>query len=104
MPSHRATAEGELTEVGDDSAINPVGRAYLGDVFMRHPLTTRNQEELDIAAKADSILDRNLKALKRTPEGGGNQITPVGSPSTGCATAGSPRRRARRTSADGAPT
>ncbi|MEU3853914.1 gluconolaconase [Streptomyces sp. NPDC029554] len=64
--------------MGKDSAINPVGRAYLGDVFMRHPLTTRNQEELDIAAKADSVLERNLPALKRTPEGGGEQIAPVG--------------------------
>jgi hypothetical protein len=60
------------------SVTNPVGRAYLGDVFMRHPLTTQNQEELGIAAKADSILNRNLTALKRTPEGGGAPIAPVG--------------------------
>ncbi|EST20745.1 hypothetical protein [Streptomyces roseochromogenus] len=60
------------------SVKNPVGRAYLGDVFMRHPLTTRNQEELDIAAKADSILSRQPNALKRVPEGGGKPISPVG--------------------------
>jgi hypothetical protein len=60
------------------SATNPVGRAYLGDVFMRHLLTTQNQDELEIAAKADSILNRNLNALKRTPEGGGAPIDPIG--------------------------
>jgi hypothetical protein len=60
------------------SVTNPVGRAYLGDVFMRHPLTTQNQQELEIAVKADSILNRNLNALKRTPEGGGEPIDPIG--------------------------
>ncbi|AOR31564.1 gluconolaconase [Streptomyces fodineus] len=60
------------------SVKNPVGRAYLGDVFMRHPLTTRNQEELDIAAKADAILNRRPNALKRVPEGGGDPISPIG--------------------------
>ncbi|MFG2395108.1 gluconolaconase, partial [Streptomyces lavendulae] len=59
---------------------NPVGGVYLGDVFMRHPLTTQNQEELDIAGKADSILNRpqQLAALMRVPEGGGEPIAPIG--------------------------
>ncbi|MEV5545982.1 gluconolaconase [Streptomyces sp. NPDC052309] len=55
-----------------------VGRAYLGDVFMRHPLTTQNQEELKIADKVSFILDRNLDRLKRTPQGGGEKVSPVG--------------------------
>ncbi|MGW2651920.1 gluconolaconase [Streptomyces sp. NPDC001393] len=61
-----------------NSVSNPVGRAYLGDVFMRHPLTTQNQEELEIASKVDFVLHRNSNALRRTPEGGGDAITPVG--------------------------
>ncbi|MCC9305626.1 gluconolaconase [Kitasatospora sp. RB6PN24] len=64
--------------MGDTSMKSDVGRAYLGDVFMRHPLTTRNQQELGIAAKADAILARQLNALKRSPEGGGDPIAPVG--------------------------
>jgi len=62
------------------SVKNDVGKAYLGDVFMRHPLTTRNQEELEIAAKADFILNResNKNTLKRSPEGGGGPIGPIG--------------------------
>ncbi|MFI6049012.1 gluconolaconase [Streptomyces violascens] len=57
-----------------------MGTAYINDVFMRHPLTTRNQQELDIAAKAAAILQRNLlrNAFKRTPEAGGEQINPIG--------------------------
>ncbi|MCC9305628.1 gluconolaconase [Kitasatospora sp. RB6PN24] len=64
--------------MANTSMKNDVGRAYLGDVFMRHPLTTRNQEELGIAAKADAILGRQLNALKRSPEGGGDPIAPIG--------------------------
>ncbi|MCX5196184.1 gluconolaconase [Streptomyces sp. NBC_00249] len=66
--------------MGDSSARNDVGTAYINDVFMRHPLTTRNQEELDIAARAAGILERNLlrNAFKRTPQAGGKQIDPVG--------------------------
>jgi hypothetical protein len=61
-----------------NGAQNDVGRAYLGDVFMRHPLTARNQEELEIAAKANSILNRQLTALQKVPEGGGGPIGPIG--------------------------
>ncbi|MFE7659492.1 gluconolaconase [Streptomyces celluloflavus] len=60
------------------SVKNDVGRAYLGDVFMRHPLTTQNQQELDIAAKAEAILNRQLNSLKRAPQGGGDPISPIG--------------------------
>ncbi|MGF1425678.1 gluconolaconase [Kitasatospora sp. LaBMicrA B282] len=64
--------------MADTSMKNDVGRAYLGDVFMRHPLTTRNQEELGIAAKADAVLARQLEKLKRSPEGGGDPVAPIG--------------------------
>ncbi|KUM74171.1 gluconolaconase [Streptomyces sp. ISL-22] len=66
--------------MGEASAKNEVGTAYIGDVFMRHPLTTRNQEELDIAAKAAAILERHQRrnALLRSPEGGGTPISPTG--------------------------
>ncbi|MFI1972174.1 gluconolaconase [Streptomyces cinnamoneus] len=65
--------------MGQESAKNEVGTAYIGDVFMRHPLTTRNQEELEISAKADAILKRHQRdELKRTPEGGGKPISPTG--------------------------
>lgn len=49
-----------------------MGTAYINDVFMRHPLTTRNQEELEIAARAAGILQRNQlrNVLKRPPQGG----------------------------------
>ncbi|WP_035847656.1 hypothetical protein [Kitasatospora azatica] len=59
------------------SVKNDVGRAYLGDVFMRHPLTPRNQEELGLAAKADAILARQLNALKRTTAEG-KAVAPIG--------------------------
>ncbi|UBI39032.1 MULTISPECIES: gluconolaconase [Streptomyces] len=64
--------------MAEPSEKNPVGRAYLGDVFMRHPLTTQNQEELEILRKARSILERNLSRLKRKPKGGDKEICPVG--------------------------
>ncbi|WP_035847652.1 hypothetical protein [Kitasatospora azatica] len=64
--------------MANTSVKNDVGRAYLGDVFMRHPLTSRNQEELGLAAKAEAILARQLNALKRTPEKGGDPIAPIG--------------------------
>ncbi|ELS55377.1 hypothetical protein [Streptomyces viridochromogenes] len=66
--------------MGEASAKNEVGTAYIGDVFMRHPLTTRNQEELGIAAKAAAILERHRRrnALLRSPEGGGTPISPTG--------------------------
>ncbi|KOU39632.1 gluconolaconase [Streptomyces sp. WM6378] len=66
--------------MGQGSARNDVGTAYINDVFMRHPLTTRNQEELEIAAKAAAILQRNQlrNVLKRTPQNGGEQINPIG--------------------------
>ncbi|MQS11062.1 gluconolaconase [Streptomyces kaniharaensis] len=64
--------------MANTSVKNDVGRAYLGDVFMRHPLTTRNQEELGIAAKWEAILARQLKALMRVPKAGGDPIAPIG--------------------------
>ncbi|MQS11060.1 gluconolaconase [Streptomyces kaniharaensis] len=64
--------------MADSSVKNDVGRAYLGDVFMRHPLTTRNQEELGIAARWEAILTRQLKALTRARKGGGDPIAPIG--------------------------
>ncbi|MCX5377588.1 gluconolaconase [Streptomyces sp. NBC_00091] len=66
--------------MGDSSARNDVGTAYINDVFMRHPLTTRNQEELEIAARAAGILQRNQlrNVFKRTPKEGGEQIEPIG--------------------------
>lgn len=68
--------------MGQGSARNDVGTAYINDVFMRHPLTTRNQEELEIAAKAAAILQRNQlrNVLKRTPQNGESRSTPLGSP------------------------
>ncbi|WP_406182386.1 gluconolaconase [Streptomyces sp. NBC_01006] len=66
--------------MSEKSAKSDVGKAYINDVFMRHPLTTRNQDELEIPAKAEAILERNNQrgALKRTPEGGGEPISPIG--------------------------
>ncbi|MEU5127113.1 gluconolaconase [Streptomyces mobaraensis] len=64
--------------MAEPSCRNPVGRAYLGDVFMRHPLTTQNQEELEISAKARSMLERNLPSLKRKVKDGEMEICPVG--------------------------
>ncbi|MGF1425680.1 gluconolaconase [Kitasatospora sp. LaBMicrA B282] len=64
--------------MSDGSMRTAVGRAYLGDVFMRHPLTNRNQQELDIAAKADALLARQSSTLKRAPEGGGDPVAPIG--------------------------
>ncbi|MEV4441452.1 gluconolaconase [Streptomyces sp. NPDC049577] len=65
--------------MGQGSAKSDVGTAYIGDVFMRHPLTTRNQEELDIAGKAEAILQRHQRdALKRSVEGGKKQLSPIG--------------------------
>ncbi|KAB7849307.1 hypothetical protein FRZ00_07055 [Streptomyces mobaraensis] len=45
---------------------------------MRHPLTTQNQEELEILAKARSMLERNLPSLKRKVKDGEKEICPVG--------------------------
>ncbi|MBZ4322150.1 gluconolaconase [Streptomyces sp. SCA2-4] len=45
---------------------------------MRHPLTTRNQEELDLLHKARATLERNLSKLKRMPKDGKAEICPVG--------------------------
>ncbi|UUU38195.1 hypothetical protein [Streptomyces sp. NBC_00162] len=66
--------------MGNSSARNDVGTAYINDVFMRHPLTTRNQEELEIAARAAGILQRNQlrNVLKRPPQGGGEPVAPIG--------------------------
>ncbi|MEV0416522.1 gluconolaconase [Streptomyces sp. NPDC050448] len=69
-----------MKSMGNSSARNDVGTAYINDVFMRHPLTTRNQEELDIAARATGILERNLSrgVFKRNRQGGGEQVHPIG--------------------------
>ncbi|MBT2407531.1 MULTISPECIES: gluconolaconase [unclassified Streptomyces] len=66
--------------MGQGSARNDVGTAYINDVFMRHPLTTRNQEELGIAARAAGILERNLNrgVFRRNRQGGGEQVNPIG--------------------------
>ncbi|MGW8380612.1 gluconolaconase [Streptomyces sp. ODS28] len=66
--------------MGNESAKNPVGTAYINDVFMRHPLTTKNQRELGIEDKAAGILERNRArgAFRRTPAEGGDPIDPVG--------------------------
>lgn len=67
--------------MSEKSAKSDVGKAYINDVFMRHPLTTRNQDELEIPAKAEAILERNKQrgALKRTPKEGASRSAPSGS-------------------------
>ncbi|MFE6410866.1 SMP-30/gluconolactonase/LRE family protein [Streptomyces sp. NPDC057837] len=50
---------------------------------MRHPLTGRNLEELDVAAKAPAILERNREKLKRkaerkSPDGADRYVHPIG--------------------------
>lgn len=35
---------------------NPIGKTYKPTQFMRHPLTRRNQEELEIPSKVAAIL------------------------------------------------
>jgi hypothetical protein len=47
---------------------NNVSTAYLGERFMRHPLTGRNLKELNIADRADAILERDREKLKRKAE------------------------------------
>ncbi|RST05174.1 gluconolaconase [Streptomyces sp. WAC07149] len=66
--------------MGQGSARNDVGTAYINDVFMRHPLTTKNQQELDIAARTAGILERNLRrgTFRRNRQGGGEPLDPVG--------------------------
>lgn len=63
-----------------NSTENPVGTAYIGDVFMRHPLTTQNQQELEIDAKAAAILQRNesRNVAKKMPQRGDKEICPIG--------------------------
>jgi hypothetical protein len=51
-----------------DATKNNVSTAYLGERFMRHPLTGRNLKELSIADKADAILKRDQDKLKRKAE------------------------------------
>lgn len=72
---------------------NPVGKTYKPSRFMRHPLTGRNQEELEIPAKADALLTWEgktwrggykvpdyvkAKAQKRTDDGKERWINPTG--------------------------
>ncbi|MFF4503603.1 YncE family protein [Streptomyces sp. NPDC001401] len=47
---------------------NNVSTAYLGERFMRHPLTGRNLKELNVADKSDAILERDRDKLKRRAE------------------------------------
>ncbi|GGU52795.1 hypothetical protein GCM10010211_16630 [Streptomyces albospinus] len=62
---------------------NNVSTAYLGERFMRHPLTGRNLKELNIADKAAAILERDQGKLKRKAErksadGTDRYVSPVG--------------------------
>lgn len=62
---------------------NNVSTAYLGERFMRHPLTGRNLKELNIANKADAILERDQdklkrKAEKKSPDGTDRYVSPTG--------------------------
>jgi DNA-binding beta-propeller fold protein YncE len=62
---------------------NNVSTAHLGERFIRHPLTGRNLEELRIAEKASSILERDKEKLKRkaerkTPDGRDRYVSPTG--------------------------
>ncbi|WP_040702243.1 NHL repeat-containing protein [Nocardiopsis ganjiahuensis] len=62
---------------------NHVSTAYLGERFMRHPLTGRNLKELEIAEKAPGILERNRERLKakaerKAPDGSDRFVYPTG--------------------------
>ncbi|WP_039831544.1 NHL repeat-containing protein [Nocardiopsis valliformis] len=62
---------------------NNVSTAYLGERFMRHPLTGRNLKELEIAEKAPGILERNRERLKakaerKAPDGSDRFVHPTG--------------------------
>ncbi|WP_017570479.1 YncE family protein [Nocardiopsis halotolerans] len=62
---------------------NNVSTAYLGERFVRHPLTGRNLKELDIAGKASAILERDREKLKRkaerkAPDGTDRYVHPTG--------------------------
>ncbi|MFE1169507.1 YncE family protein [Nocardiopsis sp. NPDC058789] len=47
---------------------NHVSTTRLGERFIRHPMTGRNLRELDIAAKAPVILERDREKLRRRAE------------------------------------
>lgn len=47
---------------------NHVSTTRLGERFIRHPMTGRNLKELDIAAKAPVILERDREKLRRKAE------------------------------------
>ncbi|MBB4935483.1 hypothetical protein F4561_006377 [Lipingzhangella halophila] len=53
---------------------NKVGKAYITERYILHPLTPRNQEELEIAAKVPSILEQSTKELTEK----GQWIAPTG--------------------------
>ncbi|WP_017608842.1 hypothetical protein [Nocardiopsis xinjiangensis] len=62
---------------------NNVSTTYLGERFIRHPLTNRNLEELDIDDKAPVILERDKEKLKRkaekkNPDGTDRYVSPAG--------------------------
>ncbi|MER7469028.1 hypothetical protein [Streptomyces sp. NPDC097981] len=66
-----------------DAIKNNVSTAYLGERFIRHPLTGRNLKELKIADKASAILERDKEKLKRkaekkTPDGKDRYVSPTG--------------------------
>ncbi len=66
-----------------EPAKNHVSTTYLGERFIRHPLTGRNLKELRIAEKAPGILERDKDKLKRTaerkaPDGTDREIFPTG--------------------------
>ncbi|MFF4740939.1 gluconolaconase [Streptomyces sp. NPDC001262] len=69
MTGYNPTADGD--------AADPVGTCFVPDVFMRHPLTTQNQSELNIGTKAADILQRNQDRLKLLSETG-ELVTPDG--------------------------
>ncbi|MGW6533969.1 YncE family protein [Streptomyces venezuelae] len=66
-----------------DAKKNNVSTAHLGERYMRHPLTGRNLKELDVAAKAPAILERDKEKLKRkaekkSPNGEDRYVHPIG--------------------------
>ncbi|MFH8289309.1 hypothetical protein [Streptomyces sp. NPDC018059] len=66
-----------------DPTKNNVSTTYLGERFIRHPLTGRNLKELEIDENAPAILARNRARLKRkaerkAPDGTDREVLPTG--------------------------
>ena len=62
---------------------NNVSTSYLGERFVRHPLTNRNLEELEVSDRAHIILERDKdklkrKAEKKNPNGTDRYVYPTG--------------------------